>query len=277
MLQSDDLLYIYYVRGTIDSDDPRPLRSGHFHGTWAEDGCSFLFFTSPEDELVEWIVQNTEGVRFMDRFEMTVAQWHGDPVEPFVVGDIRVIPSWEYVQPEKSGRKQLVLNPGVVFGTGRHPTTEDSLDLMQKVIQKEPVRTCLDVGTGTGLLSLAAAVMGVERVVACDFNMLAVKTARANVQINDLARNILTVCGKGEELIDTPADFLVANIHYDVMKTLVETKGFYKKKWFVLSGLFNSQSERILSRLEDKPVTILERRCPDGVWNTISGRVKKPV
>lgn len=277
MLQSDDLLYIYYVRGTIDTDDPRPLRSNHFHGTWAEDGCSFLFFTCPEDELVGEIVNNTVDTRIMDRFEMTVAQWHGDAVEPFEVGDIRVIPSWNHKRPDTKGRKQLVLNPGVVFGTGRHPTTEDSLDLMQKIIRKEPVRTCLDIGTGTGLLSLAAAVMGVERVVACDFNMLAVKTARTNAEINDLAQNILSVCGKGEELIATPADLLLANIHYDVMRTLVEKEGFYQKKWFVLSGLFTGQTERILSRLGDKPVKILERRCPDGVWNTIIGRVKKPV
>ncbi|MCF8045533.1 MAG: 50S ribosomal protein L11 methyltransferase [Desulfarculaceae bacterium] len=277
MLQSDDLLYIYYLKGTIDPDDPRPLRSDHFQGTWAEDGCSFLFFTFPEDELVEKLVKNTADAQFMDRYEMTVAQWHGDSVEPFVVGGIRVIPSWEYAQPEKNGRKQVVLNPGVVFGTGRHPTTEDSLDLMQALIRHQPVRTCLDIGTGTGLLSLAAAVMGVGRAVACDFNMLAVKTARENAKINDLKQNILAVCGKGEELIDIRADLLMANIHYDVMKALVETQGFYEKKWFVLSGLFNSQAEKILSRLHDKPVTILERRCPDGMWNTISGRVEQPV
>jgi len=261
----------------LDSGDPRPGRSEYFQGTWAEDGCSFLFFTSCEDALVEWIVENTEGIRFMDRFEMTMAEWHGDAVEPFVVGDIRVIPSWEYAKPEKIARKQVVLNPGVVFGTGRHPTTEDTLELMQSILRSEPVRTCLDIGTGTGLLSLAAAVMGVDSVVACDFNMLAVKTALANAKRNELEQNILTVCGKGEELISTRADILVANIHYDVMKILVETKGFYEKKWFVLSGLFNSQSENILSRLYDRPVTILERRCPDGVWNTICGRVEKPV
>ena len=274
MLESDDLLYIYYCKGTIGSDDPRPERSDHFQGTWTEDGCSFLFFTCPEDHLVEELVKDTPDVQFMDRFEMTVAQWHGDAVEPFVVGDIRVIPSWAYAKPETYGRKQVVLDPGVVFGTGRHPTTEDSLDLMQALIWRQPVRTCLDIGAGTGLLSLAAAVMGVDRVVACDFNMLAVKTARANAKINELEQNILTVCGKGEELIDTRADVLVANIHYDVMKALVETEGFYEKKWFVLSGLFNRQSEKILSRLREKPVTILERRCPDGVWNTISGRVE---
>lgn len=277
MLQSDDLLYIYYIRGTIDPDDPGPERNEHFHGTWEEDGCSFLFFTSPEDALVQRIVEKTDGARFMDRFEMTVAQWHGNGMEPFVVGDISVIPSWEYAGPEKNGRKQVVLDPGVVFGTGRHPTTEESLDLMQSIIRHQPVRTCLDIGTGTGLLSLAAAVMGVDRVVACDFNMLAVKTALANAKLNELEQNILTVCGKGEELIDTRADVLVANIHYDVMKILVETKGFYEKKWFVLSGLFNSQSEKVLSRLSDKPVTILERRCPDGMWNTICGRVENSV
>ncbi|MFO7753313.1 MAG: 50S ribosomal protein L11 methyltransferase [Desulfobacteraceae bacterium] len=275
MLQSDDLLYIYYLRGMIDSNDPRPQASDSFHGIWAEDGCSFLFFTRSEDELVRSMVKNTADTEFMDRFEMTMAQWHGDAVEPFVVGDIYVTPSWDYPLPGKSRLKQVVLDPGVVFGTGRHTTTEDTLDLMQGVISNKPVRSCLDIGTGTGLLSLAAAALGVSRVVACDFNMLAVKTALINARVNKLEENIIAVCGKGEELISTRADFLVANIHYDVMKTLVETQGFYEKKWFVLSGLFNSQAEDILALLEDRPVKIMEHRCPDGVWNTISGRVEK--
>ncbi|MCK5100363.1 MAG: 50S ribosomal protein L11 methyltransferase, partial [Desulfobacteraceae bacterium] len=84
---------------------------------------------------------------------------------------------------------------------------------------------------------------------------------------------ILVAQAKGEEFINIISDIVVANIHYDVMKDIIEEKGFLTKKWFILSGLLRTQAKIILSSLADKPVTIIEHRCPDGIWNTILGKV----
>ncbi len=73
-------------------------------------------------------------------------------------------------------------------------------------------------------------------------------------------------------MLSIPCDLMVANVHYDVMQHIIAHPGFLKKPWFILSGLLNSETRKVLAFLEDKSVHIIERRCPDGIWNTILGR-----
>jgi ribosomal protein L11 methyltransferase len=167
-----------------------------------------------------------------------------------------------------------MLDPGVVFGTGKHQTTEDCLDLIHRLCIKYNLKSVLDIGTGTGLLSLGAAALGCTRVMACDFNYLAVKTTFNNIKLNNLESRILAFQAKGEEIMSIPCDLLVANIHYDVMQHLIENPSLLEKKYFILSGLLNSEARKILDSLSKKDVHIIERRCLDGVWNTILGKAK---
>ncbi len=160
----------------------------------------------------------------------------------------------------------------MVFGTGKHQTTEDCLTILHNLIQKEKISSVMDIGSGTGLLSVGAAMLGADKVLSCDFNFLAVKTTLNNVRLNSLENKILVAQAKGEEFINLFSDIVVANIHYDVMKDIIETKGFLEKKWFILSGLLRTQTKTILSRLANKPVKIIEHHCTDGIWNTILGK-----
>jgi ribosomal protein L11 methyltransferase len=66
-----------------------------------------------------------------------------------------------------------------------------------------------------------------------------------------------------------PCDLLVANIHYDVMQHIIAHPALLKKKWIILSGLLNSEAGKVLAFLSEKKIHVVERRCPDGVWNTI--------
>jgi ribosomal protein L11 methyltransferase len=104
---------------------------------------------------------------------------------------------------------------------------------------------------------------------ACDFNHLAVKTCLNNIKLNNFESRILAFQAKGEEIISIPCDLLVANIHYDVMQHIIENPSLFEKKYFILSGLLNSEAKKILDSLSKKNVRIIERRCLDGVWNTI--------
>jgi ribosomal protein L11 methyltransferase len=134
------------------------------------------------------------------------------------------------------------------------------------------VRTVLDVGTGTGLLALAAASVGCRRVLAFDLNRLAVQTARRNVDLNRLSDVVLAFQGRAEEMALLPADLMIANIHYDVMDRLLASGAVANKSWFILSGLLRSQAEAVMRRLSDAPVDIVERRDQDGIWHTFLGR-----
>ncbi len=274
-LKPGDTLYIYYIKGHITMPQDLAGSHPHYHGNWIEGDCSFLFFSAPSDRAVATALNQNPDTVLADRFEMTLAQWRGEHPGAFEIGDICVHPPWEMPPAGKEGDIHIVLDPGVVFGTGRHPTTEDCIRMLQDLLAREPITSLLDIGTGTGLLSLAAAALGIEKIIACDLNPLAVKTTRRNIRLNAFKNRVLPVQARGETLINTPADAVVANIHYDVMKAMIAERGFWEKKWFILSGLLKTETEKITDRLDSKGVCALDITCADGVWHTILGKTTR--
>jgi len=268
LLRPDTLLYIYYVGGivpahhTFDADD--------FIGNWVEDDFSFLFFSAPSKQKVIGILKIFDNLELLDEYEMTYAEWQGGAVEPIRIGRFILNPTWIKASPGEN-EVSITLDPGVVFGNGAHPTTQACLEAIDIACSGKKVKTMLDLGSGTGVLALAAAKLGCEKVLAVDYNYLASRTALRNVVLNDLESNILVINGKAEEHTAVATDLLVANIHYDVMKDLVRTEGFLQQKWFILSGLLHSEAEKISDYLKTQPVSILKRWNQDDVWNTILG------
>ena len=265
-------LVIYNFDG-VPALDYRVENDERYLGTWVEEDTSFIFFSGPAPSLVERIKQKSPHISLVETYEMTCEQWHGDKIEPYFVEDFCIAPPWDRLKKETtSAVREILLDPGVVFGTGRHQTTEDCLTLIHRLCTRETIGTVLDIGTGTGLLALGAAALGCNRVLACDFNLLAVKTTLKNIRLNRFEAQILAFQAKGEEVICLPCDLLVANIHYDVMQHLIEHPAFLEKKYFILSGLLNSETTKIMASLAQKKVHVIERRCPDGIWNTLLGK-----
>ncbi|MDD9303359.1 MAG: 50S ribosomal protein L11 methyltransferase [Desulfobacter sp.] len=243
-------------------------------GTWEEDGTAFLFFSQPADEVIVDLEARNPGACLVEHYEMSCEQWHGDRIEPYQVESLCIAPPWERMARSDmgTGSTEILLDPGVVFGTGRHQTTEDCLTLIHRFFSKGVIGRMVDIGTGTGLLALGAAALGCGQVLACDFNRLAVETCKKNIGLNRFEDRILAFQARGEDMISIPCDLLVANIHYDVMQHIIAHPGFLEKPWFILSGLLNSETRKVVSVLKDLPVQIVERRCPDGIWNTILGK-----
>lgn len=267
-----EMYHIYYLDGILENVRPLEDHTG-FLGLWVEDGTSFLFFSNRADRAVHAFLEFQPQISLIDTYEITPETWHGDKIRPFCIENIHVCPPWEPVGgKEEPGRMTILLDPGVVFGTGRHSTTEDCLVLLAALCKKNAIRSVLDIGTGTGILSLSAAALGCRRVAALDFNRLAVQTALKNVRLNDMADRVICLQARGEQMTHIRSDLLIANIHYDIMKLIVDTPGFLEKRFFILSGLLNAETQKIISRLESLPVRIIQRRCPDGVWNTLFGR-----
>ena len=106
---------------------------------------------------------------------------------PVAVGRrLLVAPPWDV--PRAAGREVLVIEPGMAFGTGQHATTRACLEAIEGAVETGRVRSALDVGTGSGVLALALARLGVERVVALDTDPAVVPLARANLARNGAAR-----------------------------------------------------------------------------------------
>ncbi len=268
LLYPESILHIYYLEGTIPKS--HDFHHKGFVGNWEEDGFSFLFYLEPATDEIASLQHQYPHLQLLDSYEMTYADWQGGSIEPVTIGRFVLQPPWEN-KPVEAGCIPLILNSGVVFGNGTHPTTRDCLEAIEIAMHGNKVQSMIDLGTGTGILALAAAKLGCPKCLAVDFNHLAAQTTRTNVILNGLEKNILAVSGKAEELLTHPSDLLVANIHYAVMKDIVRTDGFLKQKWFVLSGLLNSEAEKIADFLATQPVVILKHWHQNGVWNTFLG------
>lgn len=263
-------LFIYYVKGRVDLDSIGGAPD--FLGVWEEEGDAFLFFKKSSDDNVASVLDCQPHLELMDRFEMTYEQWHGGPIEPIRIGALHVIPPWHPLAKDRD-RNTLLLDPGVVFGTGTHPTTQDCLTAVQLALSHRQVRRVIDLGTGTGLLSLAAIQLGSNTCLALDLNRLAVETAWRNVILNDMCGQILAAQGDANNFMDLPCDLMVSNIHYDVMRHIVAGKGFQVPKQFILSGLLRSQALKVEARLLSGPAKILEKWERDGIWTTFYGEI----
>jgi ribosomal protein L11 methyltransferase len=263
-------LFIYYLGGRVS--DPASLHGPDFLGNWEEDGFAFLFFSAPADDRVEAFVAAAPGLSLIDRYAMSYDEWQGDGVVPFGVGNLFVAPPWSDAA-TPPGTRRIHLDPGVVFGTGTHPTTRECLAVLQEVCAQDRIGRVMDLGTGTGVLALAAAALGSGPVLAVDLNRLAVETARRNIVRNRMADRVLAVQGRAESLVEAGADLLMANLHHEVMTRVVAAKGFLRCRWFILSGLFRSQAKEVADRLAGMPARLLDLRSADGVWHTLVGRV----
>ena len=267
-------LFIYYLKGRLKADSK--TLPDNCIGNWEEEEDSFLFFSRPAFEQVENLLSRQPQLSYIDSYHMPYEQWLGEVFSTFEHGKFRVIPSWEASREQlcaNGNRLDILLDPGLVFGTGTHPTTRDCLDALELAAGSKAFNTVLDLGTGTGLLALAAAKLGSNGVIAADLNLLAARTADRNVRLNHLQDRVVTVQGRAEDMIAYPADLVIANIHYDVMRQLVNDNGFLTKKRFILSGLLRSEAKNIADILARRQVKIIKQWTHEGIWYTFYGEI----
>ena len=257
-------LHVYYLRGRL-----RPgLSFTHrdFLGNWEEDGYSFLFFGRPARMAIETLVAAEPELELLDETAMSYEQWQGGHIGAMTVAGFTIVPPWE--QPAAGPGRTIVLDPGVVFGNGLHPTTRDCLAAIALASREGPVRSAVDLGTGTGVLALAAACCGGNRVLAVDNNPLCGRTAAANVRRNAMQHRILVIQGRAEDHAGIAVDLMVANIHYDVMQHLLTAQNLHAKRHVVLSGLLRSEAREVASRLAALSVEVQQQWACDGIWHT---------
>jgi ribosomal protein L11 methyltransferase len=184
---------------------------------------------------------------------------------PTVVGRFVVAPPWSEVGDE-SGRLVIRVEPGMAFGTGTHETTRLCLAAIEKHFQG---RSFLDVGTGTGVLAIAAAMLSpASRVEACDTDPLAVTVAEENARLNGVATRIAFRVGSVDDSTSS-ADMVCANLTADVILPLLPALTAATCGRLVLSGILDTQAERVRARLlelgaQDCEVT------RDGEWVAIT-------
>jgi ribosomal protein L11 methyltransferase len=264
-----DDLYIYHLDGRLTSQDRIP--QDNFIGNWEEDNFSFLFFSRPAFEDIQKLLCTQPQLSYVDSYHMPYTQWQGADFTSFVHGSFQIIAPWEDDYSDRPDKLDLILDPGLVFGAGTHPTTRDCLDAVETAFSNHTVNSVLDLGTGSGILALAAARLGCPLNLAVDLNLLAAATAARNIRYNRLEKQVAVVQGCAEDFIDFPVDLLVANVHYEVMQKLIRSEGFRAQKCFILSGLFRSEAKQVKIELERLSAKILKNWTHEGIWHTFYG------
>ena len=235
-------LHIYEISGEVLGS--KRIFKEDFLGCWNEGEISFLFFSAPHDQEVQEFVRG-RGLTLRSKDVLDYTSWQaGDELMPFKVGHLVICPPWETWRAEE-GEALIHLDPCVVFGTGYHPTTRTCLMALLDIYQREKPKKVLDLGTGSGILALAASKWGAEKVLAIDWNELATDTALRNVVSNGESHRIEVRQGKAEDFIEAEADLICANLHLQVMESLLTKEAFFGKRWYILSGLFVKDAEEI--------------------------------
>jgi len=176
-----------------------------------------------------------------------------------------ILPPWEE---EKEGRINIIIDPAMAFGTGHHETTRSCLSLMEKYAVQSGRKYFLDIGTGTGILAVAAAKMGFRHVMGVDTDPLAVEAAQINSTINHTP-DIRFRKGEPADL-EEQYDFIVANIISGTLVALapsiaarLEQSGFC-----VLSGILQGQEQEVIEAVHREHLVLIEV-YPDGKWTSL--------
>lgn len=161
-----------------------------------------------------------------------------------------IVPTWEDYTPVSTDELIIELDPGMAFGTGTHPTTVMCLQALEKVVQQGD--RVVDIGTGSGVLSIGAALLGAKSVHALDLDEVAVRAAKENVELNKVSDTVSVFHGNLLDTVKEPADVVVANILAEIILsftddafTIVKPGGLY-----VTSGIIGAKRDDVKAALE---------------------------
>lgn len=161
--------------------------------------------------------------------------------KPIKVGEKLLIrPTWEEVDCNE-GRTVIHLEPGLAFGTGTHETTRLCLELLEQYVT--PDSKVLDVGCGSGILSVASLLLGAKLAVGVDIDEMAVKTAVENAKINNVEDRFNSICGSLTDKVSGKYNIVVANIVADIIITLTsDVKNYMEKDTiYIMSGIIDTR------------------------------------
>lgn len=186
---------------------------------------------------------------------------------------IVICPTWRECE-TKAGDVVVRLDPGMAFGTGHHPTTRMCLELLERVVSRGD--SVLDLGCGSGVLSIAAAKLGAARAVGFEIDAAAVRAARANAEANGVSDRVETVHGTlpSAKAAARSFDLALANISARVVTDMAARLAdcLAPGGTLIASGIIEARLEGAAAALESAGATVRERKM-DGDWAALIASV----
>ena len=188
-----------------------------------------------------------------------------------------VLPYW--LENEETDRKKIILDPGLTFGTGAHPSTQMVMETMEEIVQ--PGFRCLDLGSGSGILSLAALRLGARSAVGVDIDPKAEDIARENAAYNGFAAPEFTALTgnvtEDKDLMDRLSrqdyDLVLVNIVADVIIGLAPVLPNFlgETSTLICSGILDTRLSDVVAALEKAGLTITGTRARED-WRCVRAR-----
>ena len=177
----------------------------------------------------------------------TVWQKYYHPLR--VTNELTIVPEWEEYQPAQESERIIYLDPGMAFGTGTHPTTRLMMEALEKVIRGG--ESMIDVGTGSGVLSITAKLLGAGEVAAYDVDEVAVRSAKKNIALNPAAKDIHLGVNSLLDGIHTQVDIVVANILAEIIVPLIPQvyENLKPGGLFLTSGIIDDKAGLVREKL----------------------------
>ena len=191
-------------------------------------------------------------------------EWHESWKKHFSILEIgktlAIVPSW--LNSKEVDRKVIIeLDPGMAFGTGHHPTTRMCLEMLEILVKPEDA--ILDLGCGSGILSIASAKMGSEKVVGIDNDETAVKVAMENIEINGISKSVSILTGSipNKDMSKHSNDIIVANISSKIIIDLsIEiTEHLKPGGHLIVSGFLDINESEIINKFKELNLSVLSR------------------
>ncbi|TCP53309.1 [LSU ribosomal protein L11P]-lysine N-methyltransferase [Tumebacillus sp. BK434] len=171
---------------------------------------------------------------------------------------LTIKPTWEEYVPEREDEIIIELDPGMAFGTGTHPTTALCMRTLERVLK--PGDTVVDVGAGTGILSIACAKLGAERVLALDLDPVAVQVAGENIELNGESGKVTVRANDLLQGVTERFDVVVANILAEIILLMIPSAAAVMKEnaTLITSGIIKEKAELVRTALQEHGFAITD-------------------
>ncbi|HIQ73932.1 MAG TPA: 50S ribosomal protein L11 methyltransferase [Candidatus Cottocaccamicrobium excrementipullorum] len=287
----------------IEIEDKVPLTEKETKGMFIDilpdlgpdDGTARVSFYLDEEENVEEMLAKVNegldeladfvdlGARTIEASETEDKDWINNwkqYFKPFTVDNILIKPTWEEIPPEHEGKLLIQIDPGTAFGTGMHETTQLCIRQLQKYVNEESL--VLDVGTGSGILGIAALKLGAKEVWGTDLDENAITAVGENLASNQISPDRFHVL-QGN-IIDDPAvkdwagydkyDLVTANILAPVIILLQKEIPVHLKKGgiFITSGIINTKEKEVLDAFAANDQLEVVEVNHQGDWVNVTAR-----
>ena len=259
-----------------------------------DDGVAYIsFYLEPETDQEEMLKRVREGLEEISRYcpigegaitasETEDKDWINNWKQyfhQFYVDDILIKPSWEEIKPGDKDKLLIQIDPGTAFGTGMHETTQLCIRQLRKYLTAET--ELLDVGTGSGILSIVSLKLGAKHAAGTDLDVNAIQAVKENMEVNGIKPEQFAVTMGN--LIDDKAvqdwagygkyDIVVANILADVLVPLTPVVTGHLKPGgvYITSGIIDDKEETVIRAVEESGFRVVEV-CHQGEWVSVTAR-----